>query len=202
MASLDMFGDKAIDYIAENRYKDILPSAIVTYTGRVIEPLNPDPEQICIEDIAHALSNQCRFTGHTSSYYSVAQHSVHCADLVPEEDQLWALLHDASEAYLSDICRPVKRFTDWGKGYEKVEAFLTLAIAQKFALPDPGGDLIIPPRVKYADDLMLRTEMRDLMPEGVMDTMPGETLPFKVEPWMPDVAKVNFLDRYYSIMEG
>ena len=180
-------------------YKDIKPSAIVTYTGRVIEPLNPDPAEIDILDIAHALSNQCRFTGHTHTYYSVAQHSVlvsrHCAP----EDALWGLLHDASEAYLADIPRPVKRFTEWGKGYLKAEAFLTLAIVRTFDLPDPGGDLIIPPSVEYADDLLLRTEMRDLMPDGVVDTMPGECLEEELFGWTPERAKEEFMKRYMDI---
>ena len=187
-------------------YADIAPSAIVTYTGRVIEPLNPDPARICIEDIAHALSNQCRFTGHTKEFYSVAQHSVHCADLVPEEDQLWALLHDASEAYLADIARPVKKFTEWGSGYLEAEDKLMYAVALAFDLDCvhlPGASkAAMPPSVKKADDLMLRTEMRDLMPVGVDETMPGETVPFQLECWSPKDAKLNFLERYFSIVEG
>jgi hypothetical protein len=186
-----------------NPYLTIPKAAIVTFTGRMIEPLNPDPAEIDILDIAHALSNQCRFTGHTSEFYSVAQHSVLVSQHCDPEDALWGLLHDASEAYLSDICRPVKRCTEWGAGYETVEAILTLSVAQAFNLPDPGGDQIMPPSVKHADDVLLRTEMRDLMPEGVAETMPpGDTLDEELFGWAPERAKEEFLNRYEEIINA
>lgn len=194
-------------------YADIKPSAIVTFTGRVIEPLNPDPAEIDILDIAHALSNQCRFTGHTNEFYSVAQHSVlvsrHCAP----EDALWGLLHDASEAYLADIPRPVKRFTDWGRGYLDAENTLMFSVIDAFDLEGHSLTHLRPREMKYAiinmpmsvkesDDLLLRTEMRDLMPEGVLDTLPGETLEGELFGWSPPKAKIAFLDRYKEIMDG
>lgn len=81
---------------------------IQTYTGRQFWPLDPKPEEVCIEDIAHALSQQCRYAGHTIRFYSVAQHSVEIALRVPRAAALWGLLHDAAEAYLVDLPRPVK----------------------------------------------------------------------------------------------
>lgn len=85
-------------------------NCIRTYSGRYVDPLNLDPTQIDIIDIAHALSNQCRFGGHTQTFYSVAEHSVMVSvhPSIPDELRLAALLHDASEAYLVDIPTPIK----------------------------------------------------------------------------------------------
>ena len=82
---------------------------IQTFTGRAFYVLDPRPEDVDIEDIAHALSMQCRFAGHCREFYSVAQHSVTASWLVPPEDALWGLLHDAAEAYVVDLPRPIKR---------------------------------------------------------------------------------------------
>ena len=86
---------------------------IKTYTGIMIDPLHPDADQIVITDIAHALSMLCRANGHFKSFYSVGQHSINCiqeakARGYSRKVQLACLLHDASEAYLSDVTRPVK----------------------------------------------------------------------------------------------
>ena len=76
-----------------------------THSGIQFWPLDPRPEDILIEDIAHALSNQCRFAGHCCFHYSVAQHSVLVSENVPAQDAMWGLLHDAGEAYLVDLPR-------------------------------------------------------------------------------------------------
>lgn len=81
---------------------------ILTYTGRKFDLLNPDPSMICIEDIAHALSLKCRWGGHTSRFYSVAEHSLNVMSRVSEAAKFEALLHDAAEAYLGDIASPFK----------------------------------------------------------------------------------------------
>ena len=88
-------------------------SEIMTYTKKMFDPLRPKPELIDIQDIAHALSMLCRANGHFKSFYSVGQHCINCAREAEargysERLQLACLLHDASEAYLSDITRPVK----------------------------------------------------------------------------------------------
>ena len=86
---------------------------IQTVSGRRVNPLDPSPDDIDVHDIAVALSNQCRFGGHTRRYYSVAQHACIVSDQMLErgadaQDALWGLLHDASEAYLVDLPHPLK----------------------------------------------------------------------------------------------
>ena len=129
-------------------------SWITTYKGHRFHYLRPRPGEIDIEDIAHHLSLLCRFTGACSSYYSVAEHSIRVAELVPKELQLAALLHDASEAYIGDISRPVK----YSHKLEDTEEIITKAIAKKY-----GVDLHNP-EIKHADNVLCATEGRDLMP--------------------------------------
>lgn len=166
---------------------------IATYTGRWIEPLNPDPQAIDIGDIAHSLSNQCRFTGHTRQFYSTAQHSVLVSNIVPKEFALWGLLHDASEAYVSDIARPVKHaVAEFGEIYRKVEETLLKAVAERFGLSWPEPD-----EIKVADKMMLRAEQRDLMANDPDPDKPiySDT----IVPWLPAEAEVLFLGRYYEL---
>lgn len=162
---------------------------IATYTGRWIEPLNPDPDAINIMDIAHSLAMQCRFTGHTREFYSTAQHSVLVSRLVPAELALWGLLHDASEAYVSDIARPVKHaVAEFGTIYREVEERLSHAVAIKFGLEWPE-----PEAIKVADKMMLRAEQRDLMAN---DPNPGDIWDGKVIPWTPTESEKNFLEEF------
>lgn len=133
-------------------------SRIRTFTGKLVDPVNLTPDDICIEDIAHALSNQCRFSGHVKNFYSVAEHSVRvmrrCAT-----DPLAALLHDGSEAYLVDLPRPLKYHPEFAF-YRVVEAHVSEMIEQKFGL------LMLPEVVEeihIADKRMLATEMHGLM---------------------------------------
>lgn len=136
---------------------------IETFTGKRFRPLAPAIEDICIEDIAHALSNQCRFSGHTWRHFSVAQHSINvCAYLrdqgFSETVQLWGLLHDASEAYLVDLPSPLKHQPEF-LPYRQAEARLMKAICERFGLPDEE-----PAAVKDADARMLAEEAFELMP--------------------------------------
>jgi hypothetical protein len=138
-------------------------SYIWTYSGRQVWPLDARVEDITIEDIAHALSNLCRFTGHTRSFYSVAQHSVlvmdHCALTTTDPSVLLdALLHDATEAFLNDLARPVKYQPQLDR-YRAAEAELDAVIRSRFFLPAEMSEL-----VKAADDALLAAEIRDLMP--------------------------------------
>lgn len=132
---------------------------IRTFTGKKCWPCDPRPEDIAIEDIAHALSLLCRFTGHVKEFYSVGDHSLRVSELCKPENQLWGLLHDASEAYLADVARPVKRNQEFGVFYKKVETGLMDVICERFGLPRTE-----PVEVKHYDNRLLRTEQRDLMP--------------------------------------
>lgn len=132
---------------------------IETASGIKFDILEPTVDMVTIEDIAHALSQLNRFTGHTKYPYSVGQHSLHCSHLVPHEDALWALLHDASEAYIGDMNRPLKHFSEAGGHYQKVETNVMAVICQKFGLP-----LEEPASVEKADRGMLYAEKVALMP--------------------------------------
>src|SRR5713226_1215903 len=111
---------------------DVSKAWIITYTGKQFYHLNPQPEMVCIEDIAHSLAMLCRWTGHTKFHYSVAQHSIYCSRIGPQETALERLLHDASEAYLGDMNRPLKHFTNAGPAYREVESKVQTVIYRKF----------------------------------------------------------------------
>ena len=113
---------------------DSLDGFIGTFSGLRFWPLDPNPEKILIADIAHALAHQCRFGGHASKFYSVAEHSVHVSQLCLPEDALWGLLHDASEAYLVDLPRPLKLLPEFAP-YREAERRLQRAVALRFGLP-------------------------------------------------------------------
>lgn len=125
---------------------------IQTYSGGRFWPLEPLAKDVRIGDIAHALAMQCRFTGHCREFYSVAQHSVLVSELCPPELRLWGLLHDAAEAYLADVARPVKHLPEM-RGYRAAEARIMNAIAEAFGL-----ELPIPAAVKKADTIALGAE--------------------------------------------
>lgn len=135
-------------------------TSIRTFSGVTFYPLDPRPEEILIEDIAHALSMICRFTGHVKVFYSVGDHSIRVSNLCHPEDKLHALLHDASEAYLSDISRPIK-YTEQMSGYRAIEKNLQRCIYKKFMLNETE-----PPGVKEADRRMLIVEQREFL-EGL-----------------------------------
>ena len=114
-----------------------------TATGKQFWPLDPHPDEVCIEDIAHHLANQCRFAGACRAFYSVAQHSVLVSCAVPSEDQKWGLLHDAAEAYLQDLIRPIKAASALGEEYRKIEDLVLRAVCEQFGLPveEPLADV-------------------------------------------------------------
>jgi hypothetical protein len=170
---------------------------IQTYTGVAFYPFDPRPSEIHIYDIAHALSMQCRFTGHVKEFYSVAQHSVLVALHCPREDRLWALLHDATEAYLVDVARPVKQHAVM-EPYRTIENDLERMICQRFGLP-----LEKPSSVHIADKRMLATEKRDLMGTEPMDwEWPYDAFPYKIRAWTPKEAEEIFLTMYAGLTKN
>lgn len=173
------------------------PTAITTYSGRVIDPIDPDPADICIEDVAHHLSNLCRFTGATERFYSVAEHSVRVASLVDPEYKLEALLHDASEAYVADIAKPVKESEEFS-GYRDVEFHLEKAVRLAFGLPLSLPLVHWPKQIKEADHRMFQVEAKILCPRGVGRFVGDITYSYREYPtgWSPNMAKSCFIDAF------
>jgi 5'-deoxynucleotidase YfbR-like HD superfamily hydrolase len=176
---------------------------IQTYTGKAFYPMYPCAEDIDIVDIAQALSLICRFTGHVQKFYSVAQHSVLVSRYLTETGRsdlaLWGLLHDASEAYLSDISRPVKhsRMMD---GYRQAEANLQRVIMRRFGLPEAE-----PPEVKQADVAVMGAEARDLMgpltrPEE-WEWCTSQAWSMVIEPIAPSTARESFLKEFKRLFK-
>lgn len=161
---------------------------IRTVTGKWFNAFDPHPDQICIEDIAHALSNQCRFGGHLPKFFSVAQHCILTADIVAPEHRLAALLHDASEAYLLDIPRPVKRKLS---NYAEIEDKIMRVIADKYKFQWPLHN-----DVKKADEIMLQREWSEIM-LGIDNGHPLDQTPC----WIPAIAKKNFLIEFKLLYE-
>ncbi len=173
---------------------------IQTFTGKRFYPLAPLPEDICIEDIAHSLSNKCRFTGHVTEYYSVAQHSVLVSRAVPQEDRLWGLMHDASEAYLADLAKPTKVLPEF-KFFVEIEDRIQLVVCEKFGLSP-----IQPPSTHLADKRALMAEKRDLMihiPESEWQIQHPGVIPLeeKIVSMLPQEAEQFFLNEFKKLTE-
>jgi 5'-nucleotidase len=176
-------------------------SRIQVYGGHVIDPLDPDPADIFITDIAHSLSNQCRFAGHVSTFYSVAEHSLRVSDIVPVEFKLDALMHDASETYLVDVPSPLKQAL-FGEQYREVEGRLMNVIAEKY-----GFNPEMPQAVRHADAVLLCTEARDLLGASPEQELWGpwlteQALSQKIEPYSPSEAKKQFLHMFHLYTKG
>lgn len=148
-----------------------------------------------IEDIAHALSNNCRYTGHCKHHYSIAQHSVLMSYQVPEALALEALLHDASEAYLGDLNTDLKSMLP---EYKALERRVESTIASQYGIAYP-----LPPAVKEADLRMLMTEKAKLIPYSDIDVHywpdaePYHEL--KIRRWPIWYAKWRFLRRFKEL---
>ncbi|AGC43293.1 hypothetical protein MYSTI_01964 [Myxococcus stipitatus DSM 14675] len=182
---------------------------IQTYTLKQFWPLDPRPEDVDIQDIGHALSMQCRFTGHCHTFYSVAEHCVRVSERAGTLMQQiggfshdvmramqWGLLHDAAEAYLVDLARPVKHDESMA-AYRRAERQVMIAVRAKFGLV--GG---LPDEVKDADNDLLWTEARDLFPScHPAWTWRGEPLAERIQPMTQPEAKAAFLARF-SVLFG
>lgn len=167
---------------------------IQTYTGKKVYPFEPERSEFFIEDIAHALSCACRFAGHSKRFYSVAQHSVHVAQAVDPANQGRALLHDAAEAYLCDLPKPIKRALG---NYRVLETRVMAAIFEQF-----GVSFVALAEVKNADDRVFMTEVRDLMGGPLWDHLrTGFLRPydFRIEPVSQEKAEAMFLGMFCSL---
>lgn len=167
-----------------------------TYTGGRFWCLDLRPGDFRIEDIAHALANTCRYSGHCIRFYSVAEHCVRVSEIVPEAYALEALMHDATEAYLTDIPRPIKHIPEFAF-YRELEEKAERAIATQFGLPYPPS-----PEVKRADNILLMTEARDLMVsqgDGWWKPDDLQLLKDEIVPWTPAWAERRFLTRFEEL---
>lgn len=171
------------------------------YSGNRFYPFNPIGMQLVSKieliDVAHSLSNICRFNGHCSEFYSVAQHSVHVAELVTDKRlRLAALLHDASETYTGDVVSPFKRMF---AGLVRLERRLQVQIYDRFDIALSEKDEVI---IKRADLVALATEKRDLMPRQKNETWtyiheyePDERT---IIPLLPNEAKKIFMEKFFE----
>lgn len=167
---------------------------ITTYTGKSFNFMDPKPEQIDIEDIAQALSMQCRFNGHVKRFYSVAEHCCIISDYVyagsgDKNIAFDALMHDASEAYICDIPRPVKPHL---VNYQAIEQRIEVALQKRFGFnPMYAWSKDIDNRIvaDEARELFLHVPdwVKDYQVVGVQD---------KIQCWTPEQAKVEFLERF------
>jgi hypothetical protein len=164
-----------------------------TRKGIAYWPLDPLPEEVHIEDIAHSLAQQCRFGGHCERFYSVAEHSVLVSYMVPTQHAFAALMHDATEAYVCDLPRPLKRSI---RQYEEIEACNWVAIARKFRLA-----VELPAEVKAADNQILWSEREQLMSEcSLLWGMPDDTGErIHIAGWIPNLARSMFLNRFKEL---
>ncbi len=162
-----------------------MTDSIRTVSGMYVNVFNPDPETLCIEDIAHALSHQCRFGGHLPEFYSVAQHCIYCCEEAPPHLKVEALLHDASEAYLVDIPRPIKKKLP---DYKKLEENLMRVISRKYNFTFPMSI-----EVKKIDDKALQMEWNKYMLGDQYDWLFDSS---------PEEVKDSFLDCWISINDN
>lgn len=163
---------------------------MTTFSGRLLTLWDPQPEQIDIEDIAQALSNLCRFTGHCREFYSVAQHSVLVSYHVRPELAFQGLMHDAQEAYINDLSRPIKHHPDMTP-YRLLEDGLEEVIRAKYGLPR-----FLDPNVKCVDNLIVVDEGRALLDPTLEWLKVNPCMGIKIVPWGPKEAREAFIERF------
>ncbi len=170
-------------------------SCISTSSGRFFDLLKPEEYDYDIEEIASALSNICRYTGHVNRFYSVAEHSVLVSRLVPDRLALCGLLHDASEAFVGDVSLPLKELLP---EYKRIEDAIQEAIAAYFGLQYP-----FPVEIHEADKRMYWQERQEVADNGIRDSLWHQDLRAtrKVEAYgmAPHMARRMFLSRYKEL---
>lgn len=171
-----------------------------TFTGKQFYPLDPRPEDVDPVDIAHSLSLICRYGGHTTRFYSVAEHCVLLSQAVAPEHALWALLHDATEAYVGDMVRPLKSHMPT---YQMIEYKVWGAIALRFGIDQPDAlPKLMPLEVKEADSRILLDERAAVMPptDDRWEVDDLEPLGVQVIGLSPEWAEHDYLSRLGDLL--
>jgi hypothetical protein len=166
---------------------------IMLQSGAWFDFCAPAASDFTVDDIAHGLANICRYSGQCSRFYSVAEHSILVSEMAVGFE-FEALLHDAAEAFLGDITRPLKQMLP---EYKRIEAAVERAILDRFGVV---GSL--PPQVKKADLRVLAAEQKQIMPEGTDGWVRGQKVdpaPIVVRHLPPDEAKRAFLERFNAL---
>jgi hypothetical protein len=170
-------------------------SWIQTYTGKQFYPLDPQKEDVDIRDIAHALSLICRYAGNCKEFYSVAEHSILISHAVPPNDAIYGLLHDAAEAYLGDVLRPIKQDLP---ELRQVEDRIQRMIYFHFNLSP-----IVPHSVLRADSAILGDELKQVMsPPPAAWKLVYPPLDVRIACSPPEIAERRFLARFHEIIRS
>lgn len=174
--------------------RKIVGPTILLYSGEYFDFLAPENSIFTIEDVAQGLSQTCRFAGQSSRFYSVAEHCVHMSYAVPPEHAYAALMHDATEAFIGDMSKPLK---DLLPEYKAIETRIEAVVFDRFSVPTPFD-----PCIKEFDIQMLATEQAQIMRnnDGWDYTRGRKALPIKLYGWYPFEAKEMFLARYRELM--
>jgi hypothetical protein len=171
---------------------DVGPS-IMLQSGAWFDFAAPHSSPFTIEDIAHGLAHICRYSGQCNGFYSVAEHSLLVSETATGYE-LEALMHDAAEAFLGDITRPLKQMLP---EYKRIEGEVERAIFSRFGIQTP-----IPREVKQADLRVLAAEQRQIMPRGTDDWLRGQDVvpaPIVVRNLPPVEAKRAWLERFEAL---
>ncbi|WP_210202651.1 hypothetical protein [Sinorhizobium sp. BJ1] len=183
-------------YNAANDNAPRLGDFMQVASGRKFWPMDPRSDEVFIEDIAHSLSLQCRYAGHCLRFYSVAEHSVHLARHLRWQGvdvSLWALLHDASEAYLVDVPRPVKPYLP---GYKEAESRVMAAVCERFGLAAE-----MPPQVHESDNRIIADEVAANLATMDWHARYNEPLGVNIRCWYPEQAREEFLATFEALMD-
>ena len=166
------------------------------HSGAILDFLNPSASDFTIEDIAHGLSNVCRYAGQCEKFYSVAEHSLLVSDTAHGLEYA-ALMHDAAEAFVGDITRPLKQLLP---EFKRIEWAIQHCIFDRFGLPAE-----MPIEVKHADLRVLAAEQAQIMPLGTDAWAQAEGIdpaPIQVRHLEPELAKSLFLKRFEQFQQG
>lgn len=170
---------------------------IGTYTGGNVHPLDPDPATIELPDIANGLANTCRYAGQCQFYYSVGTHSCYVSEELAVHGprvQLYGLFHDAAEAYVSDVPRPIKREIET---FQQIEDRILDAVWDRLGVPAPAESEWA--TVMDADDRLFHYEADTLLADFESPSVPD--LPYELSTCSPEAVRERFLDRAETLQE-